>query len=535
MNPGDLKYKFTQIFLPLMLLAVGFVALYSAANWFLFSDSGLTPLDQDLANLWLPIGLGLILAVVLIAPRLRVLKLKATGNRSPVLYYLVAAAAVLITPAGCTQTYVATASGKLTKVESASAIPSAPRTKYYAAGQVCIDRRKPVVQRVNETSGRSNQYLDFNLYVLVPVCNTDQQPAWIGFKYTDSTDNTASQAVKEANYREFLQKSQAQFDAFDPRRIRYLESLGRTKDRRNYEKALPNTAAAKSLPLILIPHEDAFDARNGDALENAGLAFGISAGIFLVMLLFPDLDEDKVAEAKKPRGERAPTEAHAWLAFVVPTRDAYGIPILIDINLAVYLAMVLSGLGVMSFQADDLLKWGANYGPPSLGNGAYRLITSQFVHGGLMHLLTNMYGLLIGGVFLSPIIRKAGPIVCYLVCGLGGAITSAMVHPTVVGVGASGAIMGLWGTVLMLALLGDKRIGAGRRPIILNCLLFAGLTLAQGAVNPEIDNAAHIGGLVTGLVIGGLMFWFSWGEQLQPTPSSSEPQLSNAAPSPDGR
>ncbi len=514
MDSKALSYKFVQIFLPLLALSAAFAALYSSTNWLLFSDGGLVPLDQDLANLWLPIGLGLVLVAALIGPRLT--RLDLGKNRRPALYWM-AAAAVAIVPALFAQPYVTTASGKLTALKSARAIPSVPRTKYYTADTICIDRRNPLAQQQNNTEGRSDQYLVFNLYVLVPVCETVQQPAWVGFKYTRSTDNGASAAVKEGEYQDFLRKSQEEFDTFDPRHIRYLEALGKTTDRRSYEKALSKTGAAHtSPPIILIPHEDAFEARSGDAISNTVYSFGIIAGIFLLMLLFPPLDREKVAEAEKPRSERT-TEPNAWLAFVVPTRDAYGLPILIDINIAVFLAMVFSGLGVISFQADDLLRWGANFAPAIHGLGAYRLISSQFVHGGLMHLLANMYGLLVGGLFLAPVIRKAGLIACYLVCGLMGSIASVTMHPAIMGVGASGAIMGLWGILLALALIGDKRIAAGRLPVILNCLTFAGLTLAQGAFNPSIDNAAHIGGLATGVVIGAFLFWLSSMDKVKPT------------------
>ena len=52
--------------------------------------------------------------------------------------------------------------------------------------------------------------------------------------------------------------------------------------------------------------------------------------------------------------------------------------------------------------------WGGNYGPAIHGLGVYRLISSQFVHGGLMHIASNMYGLVVGGLFLSPVLRKSG-------------------------------------------------------------------------------------------------------------------------------
>jgi rhomboid protease GluP len=501
--------KLVYIFLPLLLLTVVFVAFYSLANWFLVAPD-LVPLDQDLANIWLPIALSVILVGALIAPRLRVLKLSEKRN-VPFLYQI-AAMAVLAVPACFAQSYVTTASGVLTKVKSADMIASVTRTRYYAADSVCLDRQKSLVHHENEVSGKRDEYLEFKLYVLTPICESATRPVWIGLIYRKEISNLDDDALKEAKYRDFMNESQANFDEFDPSRIRYFEFLSHSSDRRNFEKALPKVGVASpSLPIILVPHLDAFEARNAQKLPWAFKSFGIAAGIFLLMLLIPALDSKKLAEARKPRSERTHNESNTWLDLILPRRDAYGLPILMDINLAVYLAMVFSGLGVFSFQVDDLRAWGANYGPAIHGIGTYRLISSQFVHGGIMHILSNMYGLLFAGLFLSPVIRKAGLIACYLVCGSGGNIASVMMHPAIVGVGASGAIMGLLGILLTLALLGDKRVVAGRGILIVNCLIFAGLTLAQGIANPGIDNAAHIGGLATGIVIGVLIFLFSWG------------------------
>ncbi|MDR0780905.1 MAG: hypothetical protein LBF16_09480 [Pseudomonadales bacterium] len=302
----------------MLLLAVAFVACYSAANWLLFSDGGLAPLDQDLANLWLPLALGLILVATLIAPRLRVLDLNQKRNLPTriLLLYQVVAAAVLIVPACFAQHYVATASGTLTEVTSASAIPLAPRTQYYAADSVCIESGKPLIQQRNELAGKYNEYLVFNRYVLVPVCATSGQPAWIGLKYRLSIDNRITTPEKEAKYREFLNDSQEKFQAFDPAHIQYLESLGRNSDRRSYEKALQQKVgiAKNPSPIILIPHEESFEARNGKALSHMFWSFGITAGVFLLLLLFPYLNEEKVAWAQRPRSERTVDRASFWSA-----------------------------------------------------------------------------------------------------------------------------------------------------------------------------------------------------------------------------
>jgi len=358
-------------------------------------------------------------------------------------------------------------------------VASAPTSKYYATASVCVDRQNPLVAHRNELSGGHEEYLEFKLYVLAPVCATAGRPVWVGFRYTQSTDSSATDQFKQAVYREFVQGAQKEFDAFEFSNVKYFELLGRTDDRRSYESAIPERMlTAHQPPIILIPHTDAFEARTGQNLPWTFKSFGIAAGVFLIMLLIPSLDQDEVADARKPRSARAAREPDIWLAIIIPRRDSYGLPILIDINLAVYLAMVFSGLGVMSFRSDDLLAWGAEYGPAIHGFGLYRLISCQFVHGGIMHIASNLYGLFIAGLFLSPVIRKAGLIVCYLLCGLGGSVASLLTHPNTVSFGASGAIMGLLGILLVLALLGDKRIVAARSIIIVNCLIFAGLTLA---------------------------------------------------------
>src|SRR4051812_37156532 len=89
-------------------------------------------------------------------------------------------------------------------------------------------------------------------------------------------------------------------------------------------------------------------------------------------------------------------------ALLMPNNQWYALPVLLDINILVYVAMVISGLGVVSFDADDLLNWGANYRPALHGFGLLRLFSSQFVHGGVMHLANNLYGLLRAGIFLGP-------------------------------------------------------------------------------------------------------------------------------------
>jgi membrane associated rhomboid family serine protease len=198
------------------------------------------------------------------------------------------------------------------------------------------------------------------------------------------------------------------------------------------------------------------------------------------------------------------------LSYLIPRRGFWGLALLIDINIAVYLAMVVAGLGVMEFSARDLVAWGGNYGASLEGIDAYRLVTSTFVHAGLLHIATNMWGLLLGGLFLAPVARNARLIFCYLFCGIAGSIASALTHPNVVSVGASGAIFGLFGMLFVLAGLGDRRFVEVRRSLFANAVFIIVANLALGFTIPGIDVSAHIGGLVAGCVLG-LVFYLTGG------------------------
>jgi membrane associated rhomboid family serine protease len=494
-----------------VLLALCFAATYSAANYWFVISTGWLPLDRNVANGWLPGMLGLILTGAFIAPRLRALKAGKNGD-VPSIYYIVAAA-TLIAPTCLVQYYLTSEIGGLIHVDRAEMIATAPEAAYYTATSVCVDKPHALVTGRRELSGRHNESLDFKLYVLLPVCGPGSHQVWVALRYNDSVDSGATEAVKEAERDAFGKRTEAEVDALDFANVKYFERMPRTTDRRIYEKLLAKHGA--SLPgasVILVPHEGSFENRSGHNLLPWSIrVFGGAAGLFLLMVLFRGLNPERVEDGRLrlPTQKRGKTDSPRLF---LPSRDNYGLPVLADLNLGVYVAMVLSGLGVISFQSDDLLAWGANYGPAIHGLGAYRLVTSQFVHGGLMHILPNMYGLFFGGLFLSPVLRKWGLILAYLICGSIAAVASEITQPTIVSIGASGSIMGLFGILLVLAVLGDRRVVGMRSAILANCVIFAGLTIFMGVVTPGIDNTAHVAGFVAGMVLGLPIFAFSWGE-----------------------
>ncbi|AWN82128.1 rhomboid family intramembrane serine protease [Candidatus Cardinium hertigii] len=188
-------------------------------------------------------------------------------------------------------------------------------------------------------------------------------------------------------------------------------------------------------------------------------------------------------------------------SFLIPRKDFFVTPIILDLNILLYLIMVCKGIGITSFKARDLLNWGANHGP-SIGNGQWwRLLTSTFIHGGSMHLLCNMLSLFSVGALLEPLLGRFKYVIAYIATGMLASSISMWWHPETISVGASGAIFGLYGVLVTLLLFKtfDKELN---KELLSNTLFFLGYNLLQGSMDNCIDNAAHIGGLLTGCIIG---------------------------------
>ncbi len=179
---------------------------------------------------------------------------------------------------------------------------------------------------------------------------------------------------------------------------------------------------------------------------------------------------------------------------------------IIGINVAVFLAMTLSGASPMGPTNRQLLQWGADAGPYTFGGEPWRALTSAFVHIGIFHIFMNMWCLWNLGRMAEQIYDKGTYIGAYLLCGIGGSIASLAWQPMVVSAGASGAIFGIAGLLITTFWMGNLPIPREQTSAIMRSLLgFAGYNLLFGAAIPGISNSAHMGGLFTGLVLGGLM------------------------------
>lgn len=148
------------------------------------------------------------------------------------------------------------------------------------------------------------------------------------------------------------------------------------------------------------------------------------------------------------------------------------------------------------------LLFGAQYGPLIKSGQWYRIITAMFMHGGFLHLAFNMYALYIIGNYAEGIYGTYRFITYYFITGIVGNVATHIFYYDSLSVGASGAIFGLVGVLFGAGFRKDTPFflkpitGSALLPmIVINVVL--GFIPGSG-----INNAAHIGGLLTGILLG---------------------------------
>lgn len=203
-------------------------------------------------------------------------------------------------------------------------------------------------------------------------------------------------------------------------------------------------------------------------------------GFNLFMKLTKEINDKNEVEAKK--AEDIFTKKKPVITYT-----------LIIINILVFIAMYIFGKG--SEDNLTLVLFGANYPALVRAGDYYRLITSAFLHSGLLHLIFNNYALYVIGSQLESFLGKVKFLIIYLVSAICGSLMS-MLFSNGISVGASGAIFGLLGSLLYFGYNYRVYLGTVLKSQIIPLII---LNLVIGFITPGIDNAAHIGGLLGGL------------------------------------
>lgn len=172
--------------------------------------------------------------------------------------------------------------------------------------------------------------------------------------------------------------------------------------------------------------------------------------------------------------------------------------IIMGINILVFMITAFLSKNIMTSNISVLIYLGAKVNVLISSGEYYRLITCMFLHAGLLHISLNMYSLYIIGPLVERVYGRVKYISIYFIAGIVASLFS-YIFSNDISIGASGAIFGLLGATLIFAITIKKTVG---KDFYINILQVMAVNLIIGFSIPNIDNYAHIGGILGGIVMG---------------------------------
>jgi membrane associated rhomboid family serine protease len=492
--------KLRLLWIPYVLLTLGATVLVSLLHVLTMGTFPWLVLDEALQHFWLPLLASAIISIGFLIPRIR--RASIGKEQMKFIFLNVLSVVLLWLPMTQSQRVVGEQFKQLTIVPAPiGEVPSAENYQFEEVHANLEARMMAPIRMRGKDEG------EIVLVILTPL----EAPA---------AGDSSLQYGNFASYREFTLAMPNNLDSAEAeRRFRpWLDSLLRVEEASKRDEGLwfssirdrrKQSLAQQTQQInqregwvVLEPHFEPWQKQVAPALKLWGLMGGASLLLWLLVCLVLPLK----AELEERKPIKASGLGKGLAAFLWPRKGYTITPIVILLNTLFYLVCAFASRNPITFDGDVLIALGGNKPSLTQGQGEYwRLLTSAFLHGGLMHFLANMYGMVMMGRMLEPLLRAPRFLLSYLLTALVGSIASVLfLSGDAVRIGASGALFGLMGMLLALALtpLFPPQI---RQPLLRTMATALGINILVSFL-PNIDYTAHVGGLLCGIMLGFLWY-----------------------------
>lgn len=482
-------------------------------RWLFCIKYDLLNIKEEAWEIFIPMLVPWIPLIIWFRPRLRVLIIKNGDSSSGRSTFLMISGFALVISSIISQNYLTTATGNLTVLDNANKMLNQPKSRYYILKNFYVPFGGGSYSDFS-ISGKHNEDFNMSIYFVSPILvNPKEGPSeipkyWYGVKYQEKISNKLSSEEKDTIYKSFYNNCLDKMKLYNFYQLNYFERIPDSKDKEGYIKAI--TARVKQNVderfVVLIPKQDKYEERNGNKFAWIFGSFGIGLGVLLLILIKPHFSEWEYRRFKKGIKPKNDDLIDA-LNYLVPKGNHIITSVILDLNILIWLLMAFSGVNIFSAQAPELLEWGGNRRFDTTNGEWWRLLTNTFIHGGIMHLILNISGLVIAALFIEPLFSKRNYVIIYVFSGIFASLSSILWYSNTVSVGASGAIFGLYGAILGLAF--TKVYSKAEQTLVFSLIgVNMAISLLWGLTG-GIDNAAHIGGLISGMFLGIILYHYT--------------------------
>lgn len=509
----DFKKILKHIYFPILIGILLIIGIYTLLNYFLIIRYHLIEPKEMLLNFFIPFGLSGLFAYLYVRPKMKFLAIQ--DNTGEFLTFF--SAIILAVPLIISQHYIDVKNGKLTKLDSTIEITKLPETKYYEVDKYFAYKGFGSFWTSRRTSNKHGTEITVTAYFTCPMVDTfayykspQDFNIWIGKKYSEKFSNRKwDMGEQPEKIQKFVDKCIEEFKVFDFHPQNYFQRIGNSDDKDNFLFAIERVPYGKEIAknaIILVPEKGSYETRIGHKFIWFICTLILGQIVFFLLIFRRAIKTTAISKFEKLDTIKKLKESLGLLIYLIPTKERLVTSIILDINIIIILLMIISGADAVSPSSRDLLNWGANFKPLVLEGEWWRVFTSIFIHIGIFHLMFNIIGFALVGFQMDKELSVKEYLVFYILTGIIASLTSLFFHEKTISAGASGAIMGMYGLGISMIIL---KIGSGDSRAIFSIGLFVivGSTLLMGLVTPS-DNSAHLGGLVSGFVIGLIYFPF---------------------------
>ncbi len=479
---------------------------YSLFRWVFEVQLGLLPLRDKVLDFMLPVLLVVAGMYLFVFPRLSLLELSV---REPWLirnnwrnFYFFAMCFAMGIPFILCQFWFSKAAYGLVHVGDAADVRLHPNEKYFAIDEYQFDKQANRKLLTTYVSGRRYREWVVEYRIVSPFSRADS--IWFGLQYKRSTRYGADADFKANIRNQLVEKAQREFDTIQAADIRYFERLFNSEIREDLFNTVRRGQPSIQLEnqIFLLPHRSAFEARLGDS--NLHMWFSWIAGAIGVWMLcaIPKLRD---SETIAPSFIRHDLLEHLKLAlsFVFLHKQLRATAVLALLHIVVFVGLSTAGMSPALPTQADLSALGGNFKPAIVYGQFWRLATSLFVHGGLLHFCLNLSTLIVIGGFLERILGAGRVLIIYLLGGLAAGVAAFYTVESTATVGAPGAMFALIGAALVLAAWRILREQVAEFALVASALFgFTGFAFCPGI--DAIDFFTLLCGLLGGALVASV-------------------------------
>lgn len=365
----------------------------------------------------------------------------------------------------------------------------------YKINKLYIDKSQGKGDFQTKIVGRNGDKIQMKIFFIAPIFKDSvSTKKFSNIWYSEIKDSTISYSLphqkKEAASKKFIKNSLHYFSKKNFSEEHDFEKLFESDDKNTFDKLIGNyEKSALILKSVL--------NKSKNANSFLYLYFKILGGGLIVMLLTLIFIPYKEAKYKKRNDEFL-----SILNFLTPKKGNCFLPIIINLNIIYYVALGLLQVDIFYPRTEDLVLYGAVSSEKIAQGEIWRFLSGMFMHSSLPHIVYNMFVLSIAGIFAKEIFGEKRLTVIYFISGFLSTIATLYFHNNYVGLGASGAIFGIIGSLFGAGLVDGFKENKSVIFITSGYLL---LNVLFGFITNS-DNIAHVSGFLFGALLSWLFF-----------------------------